>query len=214
MQAAVRPSVARSLGSTTCRACQFEQRRAAHKLVEVQLIKDVPSLGRQGDVVIVAPGRARNSLIPQGLGLYIAGGKPVSPLRAMLDRQSQLAFTRQAQDEVVTARDIADALSGDSEPEPQSSEQAVLQALSLLPQPLTFKRRTHASNELFGSVSVQDVLAEVREFGLRLDEAACSFIESAGIEKGRIKRIGDYIFEIQLKGLDKTQLIDIKVTAE
>ncbi|KAK4050076.1 hypothetical protein OIV83_003646 [Microbotryomycetes sp. JL201] len=188
--------------------------RAAHKLVEVQLLKDVPALGRQGDIVIVAPGRARNTLIPRGLGLYIAGGKAVSPLRSMLDRQAQIAISRQAQDKIITARDVVDSLSNNNEPELQSSEQAILAALSLLPQPLTFKRRTHASDELFGSVSVQDVLANVRDFGLRLDEAACSFVESAGIEKGRIKRIGDYIFEIQVKGTDKTQLIDVKVVAE
>ncbi|KAK4058337.1 hypothetical protein OIO90_000495 [Microbotryomycetes sp. JL221] len=181
-------------------------------MVEVQLLENVPSLGRQGDIVIVAPGRARNSLIPSGLGLYVANGKAVSPLRSMLEREEQQAARRLTSAKVVTARDILDSISNEK-PQP-SSEEATLAALALLPQPLAFKRRSHASDELFGSVSVQDVLAEVREFGLRLEESQCSFVESAGVEKGRIKRVGDYILEIQLKTPAKTQFVDVKVVAE
>lgn len=42
-----------------------------------------------GDRLPVSPGRARNQLIPSGLGLYVVAGKGVSPLRDMKEREER-----------------------------------------------------------------------------------------------------------------------------
>lgn len=60
------------------------RQRSAHKLVQVQLTTDIPSLGSRGSIVITSPGRARNQLVPSGLALYVGrDGKPVSAARDM-----------------------------------------------------------------------------------------------------------------------------------
>lgn len=82
-----------------------------------------------------------------------------------------------------------------------ASESELVASLSLLPQPLIFSRLTHSSSgshgakELFGSVSVGDVLAELKDFGIRLEENQCSFIEEEGIQNGRVKSLGKFACE-------------------
>jgi large subunit ribosomal protein L9 len=44
------------------------------KRLSIVLNKNVPKLGKRGDLVEVAPGYARNYLIPQGLGLFATPG--------------------------------------------------------------------------------------------------------------------------------------------
>jgi large subunit ribosomal protein L9 len=44
------------------------------KRVQLVLTQDVRKLGRNGDLVEVAPGYARNYLIPQGIGLNVTPG--------------------------------------------------------------------------------------------------------------------------------------------
>ncbi|MFW6296497.1 MAG: 50S ribosomal protein L9 [Halothece sp.] len=69
------------------------------KRSQVVLNQDVKKLGKSGDLVEVAPGYARNYLVPQGLGVYATRGilKQVEQRREK-ERQRKLAEKRQAED--------------------------------------------------------------------------------------------------------------------
>jgi large subunit ribosomal protein L9 len=47
---------------------------AKRRGVELMLAEDVAPLGKQGDVVLVKPGYARNYLVPQGLATVVTAG--------------------------------------------------------------------------------------------------------------------------------------------
>jgi large subunit ribosomal protein L9 len=68
------------------------------KRVQLVLNKDVSKLGRSGDLVEVAPGYARNYLIPQGLAVRTNPGilKQVERRRA-IERQRLLELKQQAE---------------------------------------------------------------------------------------------------------------------
>ncbi|UIE38189.1 50S ribosomal protein L9 [Leptodesmis sichuanensis] len=68
------------------------------KRVQLVLNKDVSKLGRAGDVVDVAPGYARNYLIPQGLAVHSTPGilKQVERRRE-LERQRLAELKQQAE---------------------------------------------------------------------------------------------------------------------
>jgi large subunit ribosomal protein L9 len=91
--------------------------------MEVILREHVEHLGRRGDVVKVAPGYARNYLLPRKLALpvtesnrrQIAREKKVAEVRETEERQQAEAFaSRLAEAEVVIARRVGetDALYG------------------------------------------------------------------------------------------------------
>ena len=67
------------------------------KRVQLVLTKDVSKLGRSGDLVEVAPGYARNYLIPQKLGTHATPGilKQVERRREQ-ERQRQLELKQKA----------------------------------------------------------------------------------------------------------------------
>ena len=91
--------------------------------MEVILREHVDHLGRRGDVVKVAPGYARNYLLPRKLALPVTEGnrrqidreKKVAEVREAEERQQAEAFgSRLAQAEIVIARRVGetDALYG------------------------------------------------------------------------------------------------------
>ena len=68
------------------------------KRVQVVLTEDVKKLGQNGDLVEVAPGYARNYLIPQGMAVRTTPGvlKQVERRRAA-ERQRQLEIKQEAE---------------------------------------------------------------------------------------------------------------------
>lgn len=74
------------------------------------------------------------------------------------------------------------------------AEQSLLDSLSSVPQPLEFSRLTTSStsSDLFGSVSVSDVITALRERDLKIEEGMGSFAAGEGIEKGRVKKTGTF----------------------
>lgn len=48
------------------------------------------------------------------------------------------------------------------------------------------------NNEIFGSVSVNDVIGKIAEYGVLLDETSGAIEHSEGVDKGRIKSVGKY----------------------
>lgn len=105
------------------------------KRIQLVLTRDVSKLGREGDLVEVAPGYARNYLIPQGLGVNTTPGilKQVERRRELerqrlaelkkvaevqkqaLEKAGQLSIAKQVGEKeaifgTVTSQEVADAI--------------------------------------------------------------------------------------------------------
>ena len=111
--------------------------------MEVILREHVDNLGRRGDVVKVAPGYARNYLLPRNLALAVTAGN-----RKLIERERKVADQREAE-EKQTAEALASRLS--------SVE-------------LTIARRVGETEQLYGSVTSADVAEALAEKGLEIDK--------------------------------------------
>lgn len=117
------------------------------KAVNVVLQKDVAHLGKGGEVVKVAPGYARNYLIPEGFALPASEGnvrrfehlKRIASERAAKVRTESEAFAKK--------------LSGVD---------------------LTIRVRSGSEGKLYGSVTTKDVEAALKNLGLTVDRKKLS----------------------------------------
>lgn len=107
------------------------------KRIQLVLNKDISKLGRTGDLVEVAPGYARNYLIPQGLAVHTTPGilkqverrreaerqrllelkKEAEAQKAALEKAGRLAISKQVGEKdaifgTVTNQDVADVIQG------------------------------------------------------------------------------------------------------
>lgn len=107
------------------------------KRVQVVLSKDVQKLGKDGDLVEVAPGYARNYLIPQGIAVRATSGvlKQVERRREQ-ERQRILEIKRQAE-----------------------SMKTALQTISRF----TISKQLGEDNAIFGTVTSQDLADAIQE---------------------------------------------------
>ncbi len=112
--------------------------------MEVILRKDIPKLGKAGDVVKVKDGFARNYLIPKGLAL-LANQKNLQALEK--ERKTILAKTER---ERKKAQSLAEKLQG---------------------QTLTLYRRVIEEGKLYGSVSAIDIAKALQEKGLEIEKS-------------------------------------------
>jgi len=111
--------------------------------MDVILLKDVEKVGLKGDVVNVAPGYARNFLLPRRLA------ETATPGRLEELRKHEELRTRHEAQTVEQARDIADAL--------EQSE-------------LRFDVKAGPAGALFGSVTATAIVDELwRERRIRVD---------------------------------------------
>ena len=114
-------------------------------MVEVMLMADVKKLGKAGAVVKVAPGYARNMLIPQGLAAPV----------------TEAAKRKLAKLEEARAKARAEA---------KKAAQAVADKLAGLT--VTVKARTVDGVKLYGSVSATDLLAAIEaDRGVKLERS-------------------------------------------
>jgi large subunit ribosomal protein L9 len=104
--------------------------------VKVILKKDVPNLGRAGEVKEVANGYARNYLIPQGLAV------PATPQALRQLEAEKAAAARQAAREAAEARALAERLSQLA---------------------LTLPVRVGEQGRLYGAVTAQDIAAAISQ---------------------------------------------------
>jgi large subunit ribosomal protein L9 len=112
---------------------------------EAILLKDVDTLGEQGNVVDVSKGYLRNYLIPRKLA------QPATRGAIEVIRQRQQAAERAAREYVEKAHDNAALLNKTV---------------------LTITQQAGADGRLFGSVSAQDIAAAIRDArGLRTDKS-------------------------------------------
>lgn len=98
--------------------------------MEVILLRDVARLGREGDVCQVAPGYARNYLIPRGLAALVTEGA-----LAQLEQQRQAEARHQRQLEA-EAREFATHVEGVT---------------------LTITAKTGEEDRLYGSITSGDI---------------------------------------------------------
>lgn len=111
--------------------------------MRVILLQAVEGLGEAGATVEVAPGYARNYLVPRGLAEVATA--------ASLARAAEIAATRARRSarELEEARAVAERIDG---------------------QPLVVRAKAGPSGRLFGSVTAADVARELeRAFGARVD---------------------------------------------
>ncbi len=110
--------------------------------MKVILIENVPSLGKAGDIVPVAPGYGRNYLIPKSLAL-----EATQENVQLLERQKQL-FLQKAGQEKGRAQEMA----------------AKIDSL-----PCLLARPVGESDKLFGSVTTMDLQKFLSEKGFSID---------------------------------------------
>lgn len=109
---------------------------------EVLLVKDVLKLGNMGDIVRVAPGYARNFLLPEGLAV---------PADQATKRQVEVLREKAARNEVereARARELAQRIDGMT---------------------VQVAQRVAHDDELFGSVGTKDIVAALAKHGVQVD---------------------------------------------
>jgi len=112
-------------------------------VMEVILLKDVERVGRAGEVRDVAPGYARNFLIPQGLATRVT----IGTLKQM--QQQRQAEARREEELEAEAREFAAELEGVT---------------------LTLSAKTGEKDRLYGSITSGDIaVALEREIGKSVD---------------------------------------------
>ena len=111
--------------------------------MEVILREHVDNLGRRGDVVKVAPGYARNYLLPRKLALEVTAGN-----KKIIDRERKVAEAREAE-EKQTAEALASRLS-----------QAEI----------SIARRVGEADQLYGSVTSADIAEALAARGLEIEK--------------------------------------------
>jgi large subunit ribosomal protein L9 len=112
--------------------------------MQVILRDDVQHLGRRGEIVKVAPGYARNYLVPKGLAYFVTPGIKRQVEVELRGRQSR------EQREQESARSLASRLS----------------ALTVA----RFQRRAGETGVLFGSVTTADIAGELAKLGFEIDK--------------------------------------------
>ncbi|RDV84592.1 50S ribosomal protein L9 [Ammonifex thiophilus] len=112
--------------------------------MRVILLKDVPSLGKAGEVVNVAEGYARNYLIPRRLA-EPADEKKMAELRRRMEQKAKAEAAK-----LEAAKKLADRLSATT---------------------LTLKVRAGEGGKLFGAVTAKEIAAAIaRELGVEIDK--------------------------------------------
>lgn len=118
--------------------------------MKIILEQDVPNLGKKGDLKDVAPGYARNHLIPRGLAVE------ATPQR--MKEWERNAEAREAQNK-------------------KQEEQARQQAENLGQHELVFKMPAGEGGRLFGSVTPADIAGRLAEAGLEIDKKKIELTE-------------------------------------
>lgn len=142
--------------------------------VQLILARDVPNLGRVGDLVSVKAGYARNYLVPQGLGL------PASPKRvAHFEHQKKLVDHKRR------------LLRGESEKRAQELSKVQL----------TLTARVGEQGKLFGSITSRDIAKALAAEGHVLDHRDIKMdgpIKSVGLHKLDLRLEADVTAQVKL----------------
>ncbi len=132
--------------------------------MEVILREEIENLGRRGDVVKVAPGYARNFLLPKRLAVA------ANESNKKIVEQEKQAYLRRESKEIGDASDLAKLMS--------SVE-------------LTIAQKAGENDQLFGSVTSQDIAAALEKAGYTIDRKKVHLEEP-------IKSLGDFKVTVKL----------------
>jgi large subunit ribosomal protein L9 len=132
--------------------------------MEVILKEDVEKLGHRGDVVKVATGYGRNYLLPQRLAIEATAAN-----KAVIVQMKESAIRKAAKDKSA-ATEQADKLNAVE---------------------VTFERKVGANDVLFGSVTSQDIAAELAKQGYEIDRRKIALDEP-------LKSVGEFHVAVKL----------------
>jgi large subunit ribosomal protein L9 len=132
--------------------------------MEVILREEIDNLGRRGDVVKVAPGYARNYLLPKRLAVA------ANESNKKIVEQEKQAYLRRESKEIGDANDLAKMMA--------SVE-------------VTIAQKAGENDQLFGSVTAQDIVAALERAGYTIDRKKVNLAEP-------IKALGDYKVTVKL----------------
>ncbi|AFL86882.1 LSU ribosomal protein L9P [Terriglobus roseus DSM 18391] len=132
--------------------------------MEVILKEDVEKLGHRGDVVKVATGYGRNYLLPQRLAIEATVAN-----KAVIVQMKESAVRKAVKDKTA----------------------ATEQAEKLSNVEVTFERKVGANDVLFGSVTSQDIAAELAKQGYEIDRRKIALDEP-------LKAIGEFHVPVKL----------------
>lgn len=132
--------------------------------MEVILREEIENLGRRGDVVKVAPGYARNYLLPKRLAVA------ANESNKKIVEQEKQAYLRRESKEIGDANDLAKMM-GSVE--------------------VTIAQKAGENDQLFGSVTAQDITAALERAGYTIDRKKVNLAEP-------IKALGDYKVTVKL----------------
>ena len=118
--------------------------------IQIILQEDVEKLGNRGDVVAVAPGYARNFLLPRKLAIEATPGN----MKALEKIRTSLA--KKTATEVDAAKKQAELLTGVS---------------------LKFARKTGENDQMFGSVTSADIAEALEAQGFKVDKRQVQLAE-------------------------------------
>ncbi len=147
--------------------------------MEVILRKDVPKLGKAGDIVKVKDGYARNYLIPKGLAI-LANQKTIRAL----ENQRKIILAK-AERERKKLESLAEKLEGIS---------------------ITVYRKIIEEDRIFGSVSSIDIVNMLKEQGIKVDKNQVILdepIKKLGIFEVPIKLSSDKVVNIKVEVLEE-----------
>jgi len=132
--------------------------------MEVILREEIDNLGRRGDVVKVAPGYARNYLLPKRLAVA------ANESNKKIVEQEKQAYLRRESKEIGDANDLAKMM-------------ATVE--------VTIAQKAGENDQLFGSVTSQDISAALERAGYTIDRRKVNLSEP-------IKALGDYKVTVKL----------------
>jgi len=146
------------------------------KRLSVVLNQDVTKLGKLGDLVEVAPGYARNYLIPQGLGLLATSGVLKEfAVKKEKERQRLLALKEEALNQKASMDSIKKFIIG---------------------------KQVGEGNAIFGTVTSQDIVDLIKsKTNLEIDRRGVTLpeISETGSYKVQIKLHPEVSAEIELE---------------
>ena len=132
--------------------------------MEVILREEIEKLGRRGDVVKVAAGYARNYLLPKRLAVA------ANESNKKIVEQEKQAYLRRESKEIGDANDLAKLM-------------ATVE--------VTIAQKAGENDQLFGSVTAQDITAALERAGYTIDRKKVNLAEP-------IKALGDYKVTVKL----------------
>jgi large subunit ribosomal protein L9 len=132
--------------------------------MEVILREEIEKLGRRGDVVKVTPGYARNFLLPKRLAVAATGSN-----KKIVEQEKQ-AYLRRETKEIGDASDLAKLM-------------ATVE--------VTIAQKAGDNDQLFGSVTAQDIAAALERAGYKIDRRKVNLEEP-------IKTLGDFKVTVKL----------------